>query len=109
MAETFRLAAQSLGGEAVLQLQRRSLARRIRGPACRRDKRPYRVLDSLSRRDRTCKCGEAMQPMASDLLDRISWDQAEEFRGRTWRDLGLPPKDVVVASFGDSDMALLLP
>jgi len=109
VAETFHLAGRALGGDVFLQLQRRSLVCRVRCATCGRDKRPYQLLETLGNRERTCRCGALMQPAAIDLMDRFSWEQAAGFRNRTWKKLGLPPEDVVVASRGDAELALLLP
>ena len=108
VADTIRWARRKLGGEVVLQLQHRSVTSRIRCPACSREKEPFRILESLGRKEATCRCGRVMQPLATGLLDRFTWDQAGGFLHKSWKELGLPAEDVVVASSGNAELALLV-
>lgn len=109
VAETFDRIEESLGGEAVLELQRRSVTTRLRCPACGSEKTPYRLLDALGPAEITCTCGAILEPLAVGLLDRFGRKEAVEFLEMRWERLGLPHDDVVVASSGGRELAFVIP
>jgi molybdopterin/thiamine biosynthesis adenylyltransferase len=106
--ETFSRAEAILGGAVRLELQGRSLARRLRCAACHSEKRPYRVLESMTAVRVSCACGGLMEPLASDLLDRFDREDAGEFVEKTWARLGLPRDDIVLAAREDRCLTFLL-
>lgn len=106
---TFERAAESLGGDPVLQLYRRSIVRRLRCPKCGRERALHRVLETMTRRQRSCTCDEPMVPLAGHVTDRITREELESYRRLTWKQLGMPREDVVVASRGDDEIAYLVP
>jgi molybdopterin/thiamine biosynthesis adenylyltransferase len=108
VAETFAFAEAALGGEIALQLPHRSIVTTVRCPECWAADRPYRALDSLPAAGLHCACGHEMHPAAPDLLDRFSRSDASAFLDRTWREIGLPPADVVVAAHGNHELHILL-
>jgi hypothetical protein len=108
VAETFSLAEQKLGPGVKLNLHHRSIATGLRCETCKRQKLVFRVRESLTESDIRCECGEALQPLASDLLDRFRKADAQAFGDRTWEQLGLPANDVVSASKGRKTLDLLL-
>ena len=106
---TFEKAAESLGGDPVLELYRRSIVRRLRCPKCGRERALHRVLETMTRRQRSCTCDQLMVPLAGHVTDRITREELESYRRLTWKQLGLPREDVVVASRGDDEIAYLVP
>ncbi len=50
-----------------------------------------------------------MVPLAGHVTDRITREELESYRRLTWKQLGLPREDVVVASRGDDEIAYLVP
>ena len=106
---TFERAAESLGGDPVLQLCRRSIVRRLHCPACGHERALCRVFETMTRRQRSCSCGAPMVPLAGHVTDRITRAELEIYRRMTWRQLGLPRDDVVVASRGVDEIAFLVP
>ena len=106
---TFERAAESLGGDPVLQLYRRSIVRRSRCQKCGRERALHRVLETMTRRQRSCTCGELMVPLAGHVTDRITREELESYRRLTWRQIGVPREDVVVASRGADEIAYLVP
>jgi adenylyltransferase/sulfurtransferase len=108
VAQTFAFAEAVLDGEIAIQLPHRSLVTAVRCPQCWTEERPYRVLDSLPTAGLHCSCGHQMHPAPTNLLDRFSRSEAKPFLDRTWRELGLPQADVVIAANGHREMHILL-
>ena len=109
VAQTFAFAEARVGGEIVLQLPQRSIVTAARCPQCGAEVRPYRVLDSLAIGEVHCVCGHEMHPATNELLDRFGRLEAKPFLDRTWREIGLPPADVVIAANGTRELHILLP
>jgi molybdopterin/thiamine biosynthesis adenylyltransferase len=108
VAQTFAFAEARLDGEVALQLPYRSIVTAARCPHCCGEDRPYRALDSLPPAGLLCACGHEMHPATTDLLDRFDRSDAKPFLDRTWREIGLPPADVVIAAHGTRELHLLL-
>jgi molybdopterin/thiamine biosynthesis adenylyltransferase/Zn ribbon nucleic-acid-binding protein len=108
VAQTFAFAEAQLGGEIVLQLPQRSIVTAARCPQCGAEVRTYRVLDSLAIEGVHCVCGHEMHPAINELLDRFGRLEAKPFLDRTWREIGLPPADVVIAANGNRELHILL-
>jgi molybdopterin/thiamine biosynthesis adenylyltransferase len=108
VAQTFAFAEAAFDGEVALQLPHRSIVTTARCPQCCGEERPYRVLDSLPDAGLQCGCGHEMHPTTTGLRDRFERSDAKPFLDRTWREIGLPPADVVVASHGTRELHLLL-
>jgi adenylyltransferase/sulfurtransferase len=106
--QTFAAAESRLNASVTLTLQHRDLVTRLRCPTCAAERQPYRIVEVIAEPDATCACGAAMEPVASDLLDRFGRAEAAGFTQRTWAEIGLPPADVVVASDGEQELHLLL-
>jgi hypothetical protein len=49
-----------------------------------------------------------MHPATNELLDRFGRLEAKPFLDRTWREIGLPPADVVIATNGNRELHILL-
>jgi molybdopterin/thiamine biosynthesis adenylyltransferase len=106
VARTFDVAECSLGAPVTLELQRRVLIGTVRCEACGAVRHPWRIAQTLH--EFACACGAAMQPLATDLLERFGRDEAAAVMDRTWSEIGVPPMDVVVASSDGAQLELLL-
>jgi molybdopterin/thiamine biosynthesis adenylyltransferase len=106
--ETFTAAEMSLGPDVVLELPHRAIVTRLRCFDCGAEAKPYRMFESLGAGDALCGCGGEMTPVMTDILENFSRSQAAPFLHRTWKALGLPASDVVIATNGNAELHLLI-
>jgi adenylyltransferase/sulfurtransferase len=110
VGQTFDFADELLAGSGTLTLSlpSRSLVARLHCSGCGAVRVVARVPERVSAQDAVCACGVAMRPDAMDVMDSFHRGQARDFLPRTWSGIGLPAEDVVVASRGLDEVALLL-
>jgi hypothetical protein len=70
-------------------------------PGCGERHDVWQLVDALSDADVRCaSCGEELVP--SELMSCVARPRLGELEPRSWRDLGLPPSDVVSVRGGDA-------
>src|SRR5262249_37884547 len=98
IGETFDLAERRLGEPVTLELQHRAMAAALQCSVCGARRHAWRIARTLRDSDCRCDCGGLMHGPSHELVDRFRREDAAAFLHRTWREIGLPRADVVVAS-----------
>jgi len=106
--QTFDAAVASLGEGVQLQLHRRTLVTSLQCPQCTAIKRPYKLFDTIKFEDARCSCGGKMEAVPFGCKDQFSRQESLAFVHKSWKELGLPPDDVVTATKGESEIHYLV-
>jgi molybdopterin/thiamine biosynthesis adenylyltransferase len=99
--ELFRLAIKNLGDEAELLLPRKHLARQLRCRGGHVHSRVDRIVETLTEQEAMCRCGKQLLPVGSDLLQQLDLEGSKPYGRKTWRELGLPDRDIITAHNGE--------
>jgi len=106
--QTFAAAEAQLGEGVQLHLHRRVMLTEVECSACGAIEHPNKLIETMTSQDGTCGCGGGMQAVATGCRDHFSRPEALPFSRKSWKELGLPPDDIVTASKGDSELHFLV-
>ena len=98
LAETFDRAERRLGHEALLELAHKSFVAAVRCVECQRVVAVGKAETAVPKQGVPCPCGAMAVPGPHALLDQLERSEVQPYLSRSWKELGLPPEDVVIAT-----------
>jgi molybdopterin/thiamine biosynthesis adenylyltransferase len=108
VAELMQLAADEMAAKEVhLTLQGKQLAAEL---ACEQGhvvKDLNKVVETYKDETRCPKCGEHLMPVVARLQQRLSRASSGSFAGKTWAELGVPDKDMIIAESAKQSRAYI--
>ena len=108
VGQTFDAAEAKLGEGVQLHLHRRAMVTEVECPTCGAIEHPNKLFETMTIQDGTCECGGGMQAVATGCRDHFTRPETLTFSRKSWKELGLPPDDIVTASKGDSELHFLV-
>lgn len=110
VAQLFEKAEHTLQTDTVvLRLHGRSLVTGLQCSRCKAIKKICTAEHAITAKHSRCGCGSEMRASGYRLLDSLTREQAGPFLGQTWEDMGFPPKDLVTAANGRTEIHFVLP